>query len=182
MQIITGINFTYLITPGLDYIGTQIDPATYVGNLYMRSATAGLGLTLTGTNENGAYRFTADATATGALTPGKYTYQIIAKKSGDASMVESGEIQVVAGATYTGTPAAFDNRSQNQIDLDAVQACIRAIINGGAVSEYTVAGRSLKRMPMTELLQLESRLKAAVTREIVRNGGSVNRTLKIKFQ
>jgi hypothetical protein len=35
---------------------------------------------------------------------------------------------------YTGTPGAFDGRSQAQMDLDAVQAAIRTLIAGGAVS------------------------------------------------
>jgi hypothetical protein len=52
-----------------------------------------------------------------------------------------------------------------QQDLAAVQAAIRAMVSGGAVAEYTIGTRRLKKMELTDLLQLEGKLKAEVKRE-----------------
>jgi hypothetical protein len=52
-----------------------------------------------------------------------------------------------------------------QQDLDAVQAAIRVMVSGGAVAEYTIGSRRLKKLPLTELLQLEAKLKSDVKRE-----------------
>jgi hypothetical protein len=84
---------------------------------------------------------------------------------GAVTTIGAGQIEVLPGLDYTGQPSAFDGRSQSQKDLDAVQAAIRAIVSGGAVAEYTIGSRRLKKMEMTDLLTLESSLKAAVKRE-----------------
>ena len=62
-------------------------------------------------------------------------------------------------------PGAFDGRTQAQKDLDAVKAAIRSIVAGGAVSEYRIGTRNLKRYDLSELLELESRLKSIVAKE-----------------
>jgi hypothetical protein len=72
---------------------------------------------------------------------------------------------VLPGLSYAGQPSAFDGRSQSQKDLDAVQAAIRAMIAGGAVAEYSIGSRRLKKMELNDLLAFESTLKAAVKRE-----------------
>jgi hypothetical protein len=46
-----------------------------------------------------------------------------------------------------------------------VQAAIRSMISGGAVAEYTIGSRRLKKMEMADLITLESKLKAEVKRE-----------------
>ena len=72
---------------------------------------------------------------------------------------------MLAGLNYNGTPAALDGRTQAQKDLDAVQAAIRTIINGGVVRQYTIGNRSLSKYDLSDLLALETKLKADVNRE-----------------
>ena len=85
----------------------------------------------------------------------------------------------------SGTPVAFDGRSQAQKDLEAVQAAIRTIISGGAVAEYRIGTRSLKKYELSELLTLESRLKAEVVREkkaeMIANGLGNPSSLFVRF-
>ena len=86
---------------------------------------------------------------------------------------------------YSKQPSAFDGRSQSQKDLDACQAAIRSLMSGGAVQEYRIGTRSLKRYDLAELLALESRLKAQVAREskaaMIANGLGNPHNLFVRF-
>ena len=66
-----------------------------------------------------------------------------------------------------------------------MQAAIRAMVAGGAVAEYTIGSRRLKKLPLTELLQLEAKLKAEVKREqaadLAANGLGHPHSLFVRF-
>ena len=119
------------------------------------------------------------------LAAGTYYFQAVATKSTDSITAGAGQVTVKAALSYSGTPGAYDGRTQSAIDLDAVQAAIRAIITGGAVQEYTIGNRHLRKMSMTDLLELESRLKARVYREQMQqdmaNGLGNPRNLFVRF-
>jgi hypothetical protein len=59
------------------------------------------------------------------------------------------------------------------------------MISGGAVAEYTIGSRRLKKMEMTDLLALESTLKASVKREqaaqLMANGLGNPHNLFVRF-
>lgn len=116
-----------------------------------------------------------------------YAWQAVAEAiaGGALTTIGTGSIQLLPSLAYTGSPAAFDGRTQAQQDLDAVQAAIRARISGGAVDEYTIGNRRLKRMQLNDLLMLESRLKAEVARErsaeMIANGMGNPRNLYVRF-
>lgn len=61
--------------------------------------------------------------------------------------------------------AGFDARTQTEIDLENVQKAMRAMISGGAVQEYQIGNRSVKKMSMEALITLESKLKYQIARE-----------------
>ena len=66
-----------------------------------------------------------------------------------------------------------------------MQAAIRAIVAGGAVSEYTIGTRTLKKMDMADLVMLESRLKGMVIRDqkaaLIANGLGNPTSLYVRF-
>ena len=132
---------------------------------YLRTNTASEGATVTGAAYGTGWEFTISQATTAGFDAGQWYWQAEARNSGVHVTLGAGQLEVLAGLTYTGTPAAFDGRSQAQKDLDAVQAAIRAMVAGGAVAEYTIGSRRLKKLPLTELLQLEAKLKADVKRE-----------------
>ena len=80
---------------------------------------------------------------------------------------------MLAALSYSGTPGAYDGRSQAEIDLDAVQAAIRTLISGGA-KQYSIGSRSFTKMDLGELMQRESMLKAEIKRaqkaDMIANG------------
>ena len=99
------------------------------------------------------------------MTAGTYYWQAIATKSTtDRVVIGSGTLLVKANLTAIVTNN-YDGRSQVKTDLDAIQTAMRAMISGGAVQEYTIGTRSLKKMLMADLIVLESRLKAQYARE-----------------
>ena len=132
---------------------------------YLRTNTASEGATVTGTAFGTGWEFTISQTTTAAFDAGTWYWQAEARNSGVHVTLGAGQLEVLPGLSYTGTPGAFDGRSQAQKDLDAVQSAIRSIISGGAVAEYTIGNRRLKKLEMTDLLARESSLKASVKRE-----------------
>ena len=133
---------------------------------YFRFNRNNHGATAVGTAYGSGWEFTLSATTTEGFHADDTGYwQAVATKAAEAITLGAGQFQIDANLAYVGTPAALDNRSQAQKDLDAVQAAMRAIISGGAVAEYTIGSRRLKKMEMADLIQLESKLKAEVKRE-----------------
>ena len=95
------------------------------------------------------------------------------------------QLEVLQALSYTGAPGAIDGRTQLQEDLDAVKAAIRAIVSGGAVQQYSIAGRSLSTYSLSDLMQLEAKLKAEVKREqaaeLIANGLGNPHNLFVRF-
>jgi hypothetical protein len=132
---------------------------------YLRFNKTHEGATVVGTAYGTGWEFLiAQGTSTG-FDSGQWYWQAEATKSGEHVTLGAGQLEVLPGLSYAGQPSAFDGRSQAQKDLDAVQAAIRAMIAGGAVAEYTIGSRRLKKMELADLLTLEGKLKAEVKRE-----------------
>lgn len=152
---------------GRDNLGNPISSgAGWALTYYIRFNRNNHGATAVGTAYGQGWEFTLSSTTTDGFHADDTGYwQAVATKAGEKVTLGAGQFQVDENLYYTGTPAAVDDRSQSQKDLDAVQAAIRAMISGGAVAEYTIGSRRLKKMEMADLLALESSLKAAVKRE-----------------
>lgn len=131
----------------------------------------------------GGWNFSITTAQSATLTAGAYSFSAVATKTGERKTLGSGSLTVAPNIASAG--AGFDGRSQAKKDLDAVQAAIRTIISGGAVQSYSIGNRSLSKMPMADLLALESKLKAEVFREgradSIRKGLGDPRTLKVRF-
>jgi hypothetical protein len=171
------VNFPARITEGdtvkwrddasADVFGNAISsPTGWTLTYYFRFDRNNHGATAVGTAYGQGWQFSLTAATTEGFHADDTGYwQAVATKAGETVTLGSGQFEIDANLAYTGTPAAVDNRSQAQKDLDAVQAAIRSMISGGAVAEYTIGSRRLKKMEMADLLALESSLKAAVKRE-----------------
>jgi hypothetical protein len=49
-----------------------------------------------------------------------------------------------------------------QASLDAVNAAIDAMVGGGAVSEYSINGRSIRKMSLKDLMDYRDRLQSEI--------------------
>lgn len=164
-QIRAGDTVKWRDSSATDTLGVAITSAAWTLYYYLRTNTASEGATVTGSVYGSGWEFTISQATTAAFDAGQWYWQAEARNSGVHHTLGAGHLKVLPGLSYTGTPGAFDGRIQAEKDLDAVQAAIRAIISGGAVAEYTIGSRRLKKMEMTDLLMLESKLKAEVKRE-----------------
>ena len=171
----------------IDVFGQPIVSSTHSLTYYLRTNASGEGATVVGVAEGSGWKFALPATTTSAFDPGVWYFQAVATATADntKTTLGSGQLSVEAGLGYTGTPGAFDGRSQAQKDLEAVQGAIRALINGGGVQEYRIGNRSLKKYELADLLALETKLKADVAREqkaaLIANGLGNPHNLFVRF-
>jgi hypothetical protein len=182
LQIRAGDSITWTESPTTDNLGNEISPPDWALNCYFNNGSSDL--TVSATVRNGLWKFTISAVDSADLKVGYYYYMIRATKDDEAITLASGRVEIlpnIAEATK-----GFDGRSQARKDLEAVQAAMRSIVSGGAVKSYTIGGRSLTKMDMTDLIMLESRLKSEVVREEraqkIANGLGDPDTLKVRFK
>lgn len=130
---------------------------------YLRSGSAGI--TVEGVaRADGGWDMSLTATQTGAMAAGTWSYQAVAGSGAARTTLDARTTEVLASLAYSGSPAAFDGRSQAEQDLAAVQAAIRTIVSGG-VSQYTIGNRQATKLDLGKLMERESNLKAIVARE-----------------
>jgi len=165
--IAAGTTVVWIDDATVDVFGAAVDNTTHSLTYYLRRNTNAEGVTASGVAYNNGWKVTLAAATTEAMVAGDWYFQAVATNLSDSTIIElgRGSFAVEASLSYSGTPGAYDGRSQLQQDLDAVQAAIRTIISGGAVAEYRIGNRNLKKFELTELMELESRLKAQLARE-----------------
>lgn len=168
----------------VDNLGNQITSTDYTLTYWLRTNTASEGASVVGTAYGTGWEFTVAANVSSGFDAGQWYWQAIASKTGSVITLGAGQLQVLPVLSYAATPSAFDGRSQAQIDLDAVQAAIRAIISGQA-KQYSIGNRSFTKLDLSELMERESRLKADVKREqmaeLIANGLGNPRNLFVRF-
>lgn len=171
-QIRAGDTVTWRDEAARDNLGGAIDGSNHGLTYYLRTNTNHqgaivAGVTVAGTPSGSGWTFTIAKTTTDGFAAGQWYWQAVATANagGAVTTIGAGQLTVLPGLDYTGQPSAFDGRSQAQKDLEAVQAAIRSMISGGAVAEYTIGNRRLKKMEMADLVMLEGKLKAEVKRE-----------------
>lgn len=171
---------------GVDNLGNEItSTGGWALTYYLRTNTASEGATVIGSAYGTGWEFAISAGTSAGFDAGEWYWQAIATSGSDKVTLGAGQLQVLAALSYSGTPGAVDGRTQTQKDLDAVQAQIRALISGGAVQQYSIAGRSLQRYSLSDLMALESKLKAEVKREqmaeLIANGLGNPHNLFVRF-
>ena len=164
-QVYIGDTIEFVVPAFNNPMGEQVDSGSYTLKWYARTNENGKGATVTGVAEDDGWKISVSPETTALFVVGNYTWQAIATKSGAQYTAGRGQFSVKASAAYENTPAAFDDRSRAELDLQKVEESIRTLASGGMVQEYTIGGRNLKRYKMGELLSLRDTLKAEVDRE-----------------
>ena len=173
--------------PSVDVFGAAITSSSHDLTYYLRTNTASEGATVVGVAESSGWKFTITAGTSSAFDAGTWYWQAVATATvgGAKTTLGTGQLTVEPSLSYAGSPGAFDGRSQAQKDLEACQAAIRSLMSGGAVQEYRIGTRSLKRYELADLLALESKLKADVAREnkaaMIANGLGNPHNLFVRF-
>lgn len=157
--------------------------------VWLRSTTAGAGLEISGTAADGGWEVVITQQATATMTPGAWELQVVATVDGAPMTVRRGSLTVRRGLAFTGTPGTFDDRSQAERDLAAVEEAIRAL--AGGAQEYTIGGlgtggRKVRRPDLPELIKLRDRLAGQVAQEkraqSLANGSAASRKIRVAFR
>ncbi len=104
-------------------------------------------------NSDGLHLVTFSAALTAAITAGDYRLSIAAVKSGERYTIETSSVTVRPNLT-----SAADARTHVKKTLDAIEAYLEDPNNLRAAA-YSISGRSLNRIPMTEVIALHSRYR-----------------------
>ncbi len=179
-NITSGDSVSWKDDSTIDNLGNEISSSEWTLNYSIRGPGQ---LDLVAVADGSGWKTSISSVQSSGLDSGDYYWQAFATKGSERVTLGSGQLKI--GANFSDQSIGFDGRSQSQKDLDAVKAAIRTIISGGAVQKYTIGTRSLEKMPMADLLMLESRLKAEVAREqraeMIRGGQGSPFTLKVRF-
>jgi len=182
-----GDTVVWVDDPSVDVFGAAITSSSHDLTYYLRTNTASEGATVVGVAESSGWKFTISSGTSAAFDAGTWYWQAVATATvgGAKTTLGTGQLTVEPSLSYAGSPGAFDGRSQAQKDLEACQAAIRSLMSGGAVQEYRIGTRSLKRYELADLLALESKLKADVAREnkaaMIANGLGNPHNLFVRF-
>lgn len=164
-EITAGSTLQWIEPAATDPAGDAATSAAWTLTISFRTNTAGEGATVAGTaRSDGGWDVALSAAVTSAWNAGTWYWQRKITSGDDVVITGSGTTTVLESLAYSGTPAAFDGRSQAEQDLEAVQTAIRTIISGRS-KQYSIGSRSFTQLDLGQLMERESQLKAIVARE-----------------
>jgi hypothetical protein len=100
------------------------------------------------------------AATTAGYAAGTYDWRARVSKAGEVYTVGEGRLTV----RNAFSAATFDARTHARKTLDAIEAVIEGRASS-STAEYTIAGRSLKHIPVADLLALRDKYRAEVLHE-----------------
>jgi hypothetical protein len=160
-KITAGDSISWVDDPSTDNLGNAIAPPDWVLKYDFRQTD--VTLSLTASVVGGQWRTSISAVQSATFAAGVAFWQAYATNGSSRVTLGSGQVQFLPN--LAASDSDFDGRSQVEKDLEAVQAAMRSMISGGAVAEYTIGGRSLKKISMADLIMLEEKLKREVSRQ-----------------
>tara|TARA_Y100001973_G_C5197026_1_gene334959 strand:- start:1623 stop:2213 length:591 start_codon:yes stop_codon:yes gene_type:complete len=138
--------------------------------------------TIAATEADDSYLVEIASSTTASLADGDFIWYAFITRSSDAQRVSVDEGRTTIVKNFANTNA--DLRSHAKKVLDAIEAVIenRATVDQ---SSFSIAGRSLSRMSIDELLNLKNTYKAEYLKEIkdarIRNKQRSGNTIEVKF-
>jgi hypothetical protein len=172
-----------LITAGdtLDFTTSVPEyPASEGWTLKYRLAprAAGAAIDITAAADGDDYDVQVVAATTIGWATGWYTWTAYVEKAAERYTVDRGQLEIRAASTTLA--AGSDNRTHARKVLDAIES----VIEGRATldqQEYAIAGRSLKRMAIDELMRFRRIYQSEVKAEELAAGIGTARTLQVRL-
>jgi hypothetical protein len=138
--------------------------------------------TITATETTTDYLIEIASATTAAYSTGEYNWYAFITRSSDSQRIAIDEGHTKIELNFANTNA--DNRSHAKKVLDAIQATIEGRASQDQMS-YSIAGRSLSRMSIDDLLKFRDRYRAEYNREIkklrIKNKQDTGNTIKVRF-
>jgi hypothetical protein len=165
-------------------LASDYPASTWTLTYRFKNAVGGFEIIATADGNN--FAVTVLAATTAAYTSGAGTYAWAAQVSSGASKftVDSGTL-IVEPNLFAGTStAASDQRTHNQIVLDAIKAVMESRASKDQ-QEYVIAGRKLVVTPIADLIKLfsfyEQRVAGEQAAENLRNGIAVGGRIQVRM-
>jgi hypothetical protein len=158
---------------------TDYDPATDTLGYTLVNSDHIYEITCT---DNGDGYFLANVlpTVTRTWQPGTYAYQAHVTTGSDRFTVGSGTIKLLPDLTR----GAVDTRSHVKITLDALEATLQGRATQDQLS-YSINGRSISKIPATELIEWHSHYSALYRQEVqaerINNGAGKSNLVRVRF-
>jgi hypothetical protein len=138
-------------------------PASAGWSLSYALVKTGTRITFTATASGDDHLVSVPAATTTGWTAGTYQWQARVSKAGEVYTIGTGSIELLVDFATQAT--GYDARSHARKTLEALEAWIEG--RDVAVAEYEIAGRSLKTIPVPDLLKLRDRYRREVRSEQV---------------
>ena len=160
-------------------------PATYdlIYNIRLKNG-AGVDKSVTATTANdGSFLATLTSNITTTMVAGDYVWQaFISRKSDSAKIsVGTGDIELLSNLDQNGA----DNRSHSAIMVTKIQSLLEGRADKD-VSSYSIQGRSLAKMSITDLMMWRDYYRKEVAKEkqdaLIAAGKASNATVKVRFR
>lgn len=148
---------------------------TWVATLYaeFRGSQFSIAAVASGTSQS----FAATAAATGGYKTGHYKWWVRVTDGTSSFTVESGWFDVTPDPAATGTR---DQRTWARRTLDALQCTLEGRASSDQLA-MTIAGRSLSRIPLAELMTFRDKLRQEVRTEEQGAKSGSGRNIKVRF-
>lgn len=132
---------------------------------------------------DGTYLFTVDSATSANFVPGVYHWQleITQTSTGNRVVVDTGDFEAI--------PDLDSNQADPRTHAEIMVDKIETILEGKAdsdVASYSISGRSLTKMSVTELTQWRDYYKREIVTqrnaELTKRGKKNGATIKVRFQ
>jgi hypothetical protein len=138
--------------------------------------------TITATETSTDYIVEIASATTASYTAGEYNWYAFITRSSDSQRIAVDEGHTKIELNFANTNA--DNRSHAKKVLDAIQAVLENRASQDQMS-YSIAGRSLSRMSIDDLMRFRDRYRAEYNKEIkqkrIKNKQDTGNTIKARF-
>lgn len=163
-------------------LASDYPPATHSAALVARLKGGSTEITVAATEAADYYLFTIASATSAGFTAGDYSWQVEITQTATSNriVVEKGEWTILADLDETGA----DNRSHAEIMLGKIES----LLSGRAdkdVSSYSIAGRSISKMSITDLIQWRDYYRREVKQQKreadIARGKATKTTVKVRF-
>jgi hypothetical protein len=157
--IVQGMSYEWEVTSG-DYTLSE-----YTGKCAIKLKGSSAATVLTAVESNNIYTFTLTATQTAALSVGDYEWtEYIEYGSGETIERYTLDSGTAVVRIFLGTAGTVDSRTSYKVALDAIEAVLLGRASKDQES-FSIAGRSLSRTPIPDLMSLQKYYAAKVRAE-----------------
>lgn len=149
--------------------------STWTATAYFENSSSSISISSSAVSDT--HRFAETAANTADFDGGRYYVQVRVTDGSSVYTVETGWCQVEIDPAKAGNQ---DRRSWARRTLDAVEA----FIEGNATTaqqSVSIAGRTISRWPLSELMQLRDQLRGEVRAEEHGSQAGLGRDIRVRF-